>query len=202
MILLSLFIEWVKAQTPLETFGVITGILCVYLAAKNHLLNWPVAALSVIAYTVIFFQAKLYADMGLQIYFFITIVYGWYFWSQKSSGQTVSIATLSRKEALISVLAVVGFTAFLGFILKKNTDASFPFTDSFCTACSIVAQFFLARKIIENWLIWIFVDIIYVGVYVAKGLYLTSGMYALYIVIAVFGYWEWRKEHKLQSSKS
>ncbi|MDB5121408.1 MAG: nicotinamide mononucleotide transporter [Sphingobacteriales bacterium] len=201
MVLLSLFVEWVKAQSPLEVFGVITGILCVYLAAKNHILNWPVAALSIIAYMVIFFKAKLYADMGLQVYFFITIVYGWYFWSQKSSGQTTRIAKLSRKEALISMLAIVIFTALLGFVLRKNTDASFPFTDSFCTACSIVAQFFLARKIIENWLIWIFVDVIYIGVYVAKGLYLTSGMYALYVVIAAIGYLEWRKEHKLQMAK-
>jgi nicotinamide mononucleotide transporter len=77
-----------------------------------------------------------------------------------------------------------------------GTDASFPFVDSFCTACSLVAQVFLARKVLETWLIWIFVDIIYVGVYLIKDLHLTAGMYALYIVIAVVGYRDWHKEYK------
>src|SRR5690606_32656396 len=98
---------------------------------------------------------------------------------------------------ILSVAAVIVFTAVLGSFLHRETDASFPFIDSFCTACSLVAQVFLARKVMENWLIWIFVDIIYVGVYIAKDLHLTAGMYALYIYIAAMGYIEWRREYLL-----
>ena len=135
--------------------------------------------------------------MGLQFYFMITNFYGWYFWSRKSvSVPKVKVGRITKKEIQLSVVAIVVFTIVLGFLLKYGTDASFPYIDSFCTACSLVAQVFLARKVLENWLIWIFVDLIYVGVYVVKGLDLTAAMYALFIYIALIGYLDWRKEFK------
>lgn len=195
MILLSLLSDWLKTQSLLETAGVVTGILCVYLAAKNKIWSWPLAIISVLIYVVIFTEARLYADAGLQIYFLIMNVYGWYFWSRKSDQQLkVPVIRISLKESLISLIAVVVFTIVLGTFLYQGTDASFPYLDSFCTACSLVAQLLLARKIIENWLIWIFVDIIYVGIYISKDLHLTAGMYALYVIIATIGYIDWKKE--------
>lgn len=189
--------DWLKSQSLLEVSGVISGILCVYLAAKNNIWSWPIAIISVFLYTFIFFEEKLYADAGLQIYFLFTNIYGWYFWSRKSAtDHKAPITFVSRKFFLISTACIVIFTFLLGTFLFKKTDASFPYIDSFCTACSLVAQVFLARKIIENWLIWIFVDIIYVGVYLMKDLHLTAGMYALYIVIAAMGYITWKREFK------
>lgn len=189
--------DWLKSQSLLEVSGVISGILCVYLAAKNNIWSWPIAIISVSLYTFIFFEEKLYADAGLQIYFLFTNIYGWYFWSRKSAtDHKAPITFVSRKFFLISTACIVIFTFLLGTFLFKKTDASFPYIDSFCTACSLVAQVFLARKIIENWLIWIFVDIIYVGVYLMKDLHLTAGMYALYIVIAAMGYITWKREFK------
>jgi nicotinamide mononucleotide transporter len=195
MDLVSVFTDWLRNQSLLETSGVITGILCVYLAAKNNIWNWPIAIVSVLIYIFIFFEAKLYADTGLQVYFFMMNFYGWYFWSRKHERKKVPVTLITLKEIIISVAVIAVFTAGLGFFLYKGTDASFPFVDSFCTACSLVAQVFLARKVLENWLIWIFVDIIYVGVYIFKDLHLTAGMYALYIIIAAFGYFDWRKEY-------
>lgn len=181
----------------LETFGVLTGLLCVYLAAKNIIWNWPIAIISVIIYIFIFLEAKLYADMGLQVYFLFMNLYGWYFWSrQGGESKHTNVFSISRKEIIISIISVLFFTAGLGTFLFQGTDASFPFIDSFCTACSLVAQVFLARKVMENWLIWIFVDIIYVGVYLAKDLYLTAGMYTIYIFIAAAGYMEWRRIYR------
>ena len=200
MILLSIA-DWFKSQNLLETSGVITGILCVYLAAKNNILNWPTAIVSVIIYIFIFLEAKLYADMGLQVYFLVMNVYGWYFWSRRSKDEKVPVSSITPKEIILSIIGISVFTVALGFFLYKGTDASFPFIDSFCTACSLVAQIFLARKVMENWLIWIFVDIIYVGVYIAKDLHLTAGMYALYVYIAAMGYLEWRKEYRLSKAK-
>jgi nicotinamide mononucleotide transporter len=195
MDLVSVFTDWLRNQSLLETSGVITGILCVYLAAKNNIWNWPIAIVSVLIYIFIFFEAKLYADTGLQVYFFMMNFYGWYFWSRKHERKKVPVTLITLKEIIISVAVIAVFTAGLGFFLYKGTDASFPFVDSFCTACSLVAQVFLARKVLENWLIWIFVDIIYVGVYIFKDLHLTAGMYALYIIIAAIGYFDWRKEY-------
>lgn len=200
MILLTLAetaIDWFKSQNLLETSGVITGILCVYLAAKNKIWSWPLAIISVVIYIFIFWDAKLYADMGLQVYFLIMNFYGWYFWSNNDEFEKVPVSSINTKEIILSIIGIIVFTAGLGFFLYTGTDAAFPFIDSFCTACSIVAQVFLARKVMENWLIWIFVDVIYVGVYIVKDLDLTAGMYALYIYIAVMGYIEWRREFLL-----
>jgi nicotinamide mononucleotide transporter len=197
MIFLSLadsISNWLKSQNLLETSGVITGTLCVYLAAKNRIWSWPFAIISVIIYIFIFWNAKLYADMGLQVYFLIMNFYGWYFWSQRNENEKTPVSSITPREVIFSIIGIIGFTIGLGFFLYKGTDASFPFLDSFCTACSIVAQVFLARKVMENWLIWIFVDVIYVGVYMVKDLHLTAGMYALYIYIAAMGYIEWRRE--------
>lgn len=199
MVLLNIA-DWVKSQNLLETSGVISGTLCVYLAAKNNIWSWPIAIISVVIYIFIFLEARLYADMGLQVYFLIMNIYGWYFWSRRADEEKVPISSISRKEIILSIIGIAVFTAALGFFLFKGTDASFPFVDSFCTACSLVAQLFLARKVLENWLIWIFVDAIYVGVYLAKDLDLTAGMYGLYIYIAAMGYFEWRKQHRLSKS--
>ena len=196
MYLISVFTDWLWNQSLLEASGVITGILCVYLAAKNNIWSWPIAIISVLIYIFIFFEAKLYADTGLQVYFLLMNFYGWYFWSRKDELKKVPVSSISLKEIVLSVAGIVAFTAVLGFFLFKGTDASFPFIDSFCTACSLVAQVFLDRKVLENWLIWIFVDIIYVGVYITKDLHLTAGMYALYIIIAAIGYYDWRKEYQ------
>lgn len=190
---------WWQQQSMLEVAGVISGLLCVYLAAKNIIWNWPLAIISVSIYIFIFYDSHLFADMGLQVYFLAVNIYGWYFWSQKKSSETKTpVTSIKQREVLLSALAIVIFTFLLGSILYNHTTASYPYLDSFCTACSIVAQFFMARKVLQNWLLWIFVDIIYVGVYLFKGLHLTAIMYAIYVVIALIGYLDWKKDYKKQ----
>ncbi len=194
--------QFIFGTSPLEWLGVVTGTLCVWLAAKNNIWNWPIAIVSVLIYIFIFFDSKLYADMGLQFYFFGMNIYGWYYWSKQRNNQKESrpISLITKNEILLSIAGIIIFTLALGFLLHKNTDASFPFIDSFCTACSLIAQVFLARKVLQNWLIWIFVDAIYVGVYFSKDLYATGLMYALYIVIATIGYLDWKKIYREQSN--
>ena len=186
----------------LEWFGVFTGILCVWLAAKNNIWNWPFAIISVVIYIFIFFESRLYADMGLQVYFLGMNLYGWYFWSKNKNNPQASraISSITSKEILLSIIGISVFTIAIGFLLHKETNASFPFIDSFCTACSLIAQLFLARKVLQNWLIWIFVDLIYVGVYFSKDLYATGLMYVLYIFIAIMGYLDWRKTYREQKN--
>ncbi|MGZ3757406.1 MAG: nicotinamide riboside transporter PnuC [Mucilaginibacter sp.] len=189
---------WWQGQSWLEVIGVVTGLLCVYLAAKNIIWNWPFAIISVTIYIFIFYSSHLYADMGLQFYFLATNVYGWYFWSQKpATDNKTPVVLIKKREAIVSLITIIIFTVFLGSVLKYTT-ASYPYIDSFCTAVSLVAQFFLARKVLENWLLWIFVDVIYVGVYIFKGLHLTALMYAIYVAIALIGYIDWKKDFKKQ----
>jgi nicotinamide mononucleotide transporter len=192
------FLDFLLQSGWLEWAGVFTGILCVWLAAKNNIFNWPVAMVSVLIYILIFFESKLYSDMGLQVYFLIMNVYGWYFWNKKKKSQEAPtpVSMIRKQELLIAAVAVIPLTLVSGFFLQQQTDASYPYIDSFCTACSLVAQVFLARKVLQNWLMWIFVDIIYVGVYLSKGLYPTALMYALYIYIAWVGYQGWRKTYR------
>jgi len=189
---------WWQHQSLLEIMGVITGLLCVGLAALNNIWNWPIAIISVGIYIFIFFDSHLYADMGLQVYFMGMNIYGWYYWSQKpASEDKTPVMRITQQEVMYSLIAVVVFTIFLGSVLKY-TPASYPYIDSFCAACSLVAQVFLARKVLENWLIWIFVDIIYEGVYIFKNLDLTAIMYAVYVGLALWGYMDWKKDYRKQ----
>lgn len=189
---------WWQHQTWPEIIGVITGLLCVYLAAINNIWNWPLAIISVGIYIFIFFHSRLYADMGLQFYFLAMNIYGWYYWSHKpATEKKTPILRITKKVAILSAIAIIIFTVFLGSVLKY-TPASYPYLDSFCTACSLVAQILLARKVLENWLIWVFVDIIYVGVYIFKHLDLTAIMYVIYVGIALLGYIDWKKDYKKQ----
>jgi nicotinamide mononucleotide transporter len=136
--------------------------------------------------------------MGLQVYFMAMNFYGWYFWNKKpATEEKAPVFRISMREIIYSVIATIVFTVFLGSVLKY-TSASFPYLDSFCAACSLVGQVFLARKVLENWLIWIFVDIIYLPIYILKHLDVTAMMYGLYIFIAIWGYFDWRREYREQ----
>ncbi len=185
-----------KAIELIEWFGVITGALCVYLAAKENILNWPVAMLSVITYIYIFYNAKLYGDTVLQFYFLGTSIYGWYYWtfgSTKSLKSERPVTSLSAKEwrIFIGILPVLSF--FIGFLLDRNTDTDVPYIDAFCTVLSFIAQYLLTRKKLENWLIWIFVDLLYIPLYIHKNLFATAILYFMFLFIALKGYLDWKK---------
>nr|WP_294794130.1 nicotinamide riboside transporter PnuC [uncultured Mucilaginibacter sp.] len=196
MILAQAFQIWWQQQTWQELTGFITGLLCVYLAAKNVIWNWPLAIISVVTYAFIFYEKHLLADTGLQVYFLAMNIYGWYHWSKRSPTENLApVVRITSHQIVLSAIGVAVVTVFLGSVLKYTT-ASYPYLDSFCAACSVVAQVLLARKVLENWLIWVFVNIIYVGIYLFKDLHLTAIMYAIYVPIAVLGYLDWKKELK------
>ena len=197
--------QWLGVQSSLELIGFITGLLCVWLAALNIIWNWPFAIVSTGIYIYIFATAALYADMGQYVYLFISNIYGWYYWSSRPSQQSTPIVAISKKQIWWSVVTVITVSPVLGFVLVKlapmlhYAPAAFPYLDSFCTVCSLIAQLFLARRILENWLIWVFVDIIYIGVYSMKHLQLTAILFLVYTAIAIFGYIDWRKNYLKQN---
>ncbi|GAB2699793.1 nicotinamide riboside transporter PnuC [Mucilaginibacter koreensis] len=192
-------------QSWLELIGVVTGLLCVYLAAINNIWNWSFAIISTGIYIFIFKEQALYADMGQNIYLFGINIYGWYYWSrQPVNAPKVPVTQVTSKQVLTALLVIVLVSPILGFALVKLAPvlhykpAAFPYLDSFCTVCSLTAQVYMARKVVENWLLWVFVDVIYVGIYLVKGLQPTAFMFAIYALIAVKGYIDWRRDYKRQ----
>ena len=185
-----------KQTTLLEWGGAVTGIYCVYLAAKQNIWNWPVAMISVIAYTVVFFKSQLYGDAGLQIYFLGTSIYGWYFWIKKKEKHEKPVTSLNRREYTLVIIATALGSLLLGLFLKRFTPTNVPYIDGFCTAVSFIAQILMTRKVLQNWALWIFVDICYVPLYLYKGLYVTAILYVVLLVLAWLGHVDWQKEYR------
>lgn len=183
--------------TALEWLGVITGFLCVYLAARQHILNWPISIISVAAYAILFYQSKLYGNTVLQVYFFGTAIYGWYYWLKRGQdADKKPIVSFSAMEIAFTLAAVFILSVIMGWFLGAYTDTDVPYVDGFCTAMSFVAQFLMTRKVLQNWLLWIIVDICYIPLYIYKGFMLTSLLYVAFAMIATMGYLDWRKSWK------
>jgi nicotinamide mononucleotide transporter len=184
-----------RGTTPLEWVAVLTGFACVWLAARESLWNFPVAIVSCVLYILIYYQKALYADSGLQVMFIALSAYGWYEWLYGGRGQTpLAITHTTAAEWGAGAAFIAVFTAGFGYYLAHHTDSSFPYLDSFTTGTSLVAQFLLMRKRLENWWLWLLVDVIYVPVLWVKELYPTSLLYALYLGLAGYGYWQWRQQ--------
>jgi nicotinamide mononucleotide transporter len=180
--------------SPLELAAAATGAISVWLSVRQNIWSWPTAIVNVVLYTVVFWDAKLYADMGLQVIYAVLSLYGWYQWLYGGAGRTELrvTRTMPRVGAILTVIAAAGSTL-LGTLLRHATDAALPFMDSMLSSTSLVAQWMMTKKLVENWLVWIGVDVLYVGMFVFKGLYLTAGLYAVFLVLAVRGYLDWRR---------
>lgn len=188
--------EQFRQTSTLEWFGTVTGFTCVFLAARQHILNWPVSILSIIAFSVLFYQHKLYGDAVLQIYFFSTAVYGWYYWAKRAAENRKPVVRLDAGWMLMVCGIILVLSLLLGFVLSRFTDSDVPFADGTCTAVSLVAQFLMTRKVLQNWLLWIVVDIAYIPLYLYKGLALTAVLYLVFAGIAYMGYRDWNRSWK------
>ena len=179
---------------PIELVAVVITLTAVYLTTRQIIWCWPLGMVSVTLYAVVFHQARLYADMGLQGLYFALAVYGWWAWRHggEDHGELAVSRAPRRALALLAALALVTGIA-LGQTLTRFTDASLPFLDSLLTTSSIAAQWMQTRKLLEAWLVWLAVDVFYVGMFLYKGLYPTAGLYALFLYLAVRGFVEWRK---------
>lgn len=189
----------VRTTGPLEVAGVVTGVACVWLAARNSIWNFPFAIISCGLYLVVFGRARLYSDAGLQVAFIALSVYGWVEWLRGAAPAGAAaaparpITRTSRLVALGLLAAGLAYALGAGFGFA-HTDAALPYWDSTTTAISLAAQLLLSRRNIENWLLWIGVDVAYVGMYWHRHLFLTSALYAVFLGLAVYGYWQWRRE--------
>ena len=178
----------------LEILGFITGATCVLLQVRENIWNWPIGIANNIMFMVLFWQSKLYADAALQIFFMSISVYGWWKWRFGGKDHsTLAVSRTTRAMGLKLAAATVTAAAIIYFILRRFSDSDVPYGDATTTAISLTAQFMLGRKLIENWLLWIAVNVLYIGLYSYKRLYLTAFLYAIFIGMCIMGWKSWKK---------
>lgn len=204
MLLLTAFMIAVAiytSSTALEIAATLTGLLSVWLTAREQIWAWPIGLVNVGCFFYMFWDVRLYADMTLQVFFFALSVYGWIYWLRNRAGRKVRpTRRISLRSAGILLVLLIVVTSLWGYLLEAYTDASIPYADAFIATLSLIAQFLLSSKYLENWLCWIMVDILSIGMYSYKDLHALAFLYVIFLGIAAAGYVSWRKEHAQQQS--
>jgi len=197
-------LEWIiagLAANPLETVAAAFGIVSVWLSTREHIASWPTAIVNVALYFIVFQRARLYADMGLQVVYLVLSIYGWYEWKFGGEGRTeLPVSRTTRAQALVlAPIGIVGSLA-LGLLLARTTDASLPWVDSALAVTSLLAQWMMTRKLVENWAVWIVLDVVYVAMFLSKGLHVTAALYAIFLLLAMKGLVDWRRSWLARAS--
>jgi len=189
----------------IEVFGAITGLIYIYFSIKENILLWPVGIISSIIYIYVFFVSKFYADMSLQFYYLFISVYGWYLWTKRKTNNNNNNNNNNNENENIYIrkapikiyiyLAIITSLLFIGIglLLDKATDSPLPYWDSLTTSLSIIATWMLAKKYIDQWIIWIIVDLISTILYIYKNLYPTAILFTVFTTMAFVGYIQWKK---------
>jgi len=195
---------WGYPMSFIEIFGTLTGLVTVWLAARNNIYTWPFGLVNVSSFFVIFWQVNLYADMFLQLYFFAMSVYGWIYWHRQKNAMR-KISLVSNRKRFWTFLWMVVLTLLLGFVISRiniwlpaifKKPAAYPYFDAYTTVLSIVATVWMARRVIESWVLWILVDIVAIVLYYLKGIKLVSIEYFIYMIMSTYGLVAWIKEYK------
>jgi len=185
----------------LEMIGTLFGLFSIYFATRTNILTWATGIVNEFFLFILFFQIQLYADMFLQVYFFIVTIYGWFQWNSKKDQVDISVVDL-RSRIFVTLIIII-LTLISGFLFSNihtylpayfKIKASYPFTDSLVMVLSIVATVLLAKKKIENWYLWICVDLICMFLYYKKGVYFLSLEYLIFLGLASYGLFHWKKQ--------
>jgi nicotinamide mononucleotide transporter len=181
-------VEWIAA---------IAGAISVYLSARENIWSWPTAIVNVGLYIFIFRESGLYSDMGLQVVYLVLSIYGWYEWLHGGANKSkLAVSKASGRVWFVSgVAGVIGWIV-IWSITRRLHGVSIPSIDAALTATSLVAQWMMTRKILENWVLWIIADVVYVPMYIYKHLYVTSGLYVVFLVLAIMGLVEWKRSYR------
>jgi nicotinamide mononucleotide transporter len=178
----------------LEIVASLFGVISVYLSARENIWSWPTALVNVLLSVPVYFAARLYSDMGLQLVYAALSLYGWYEWLYGGANRTeLAVSRVPRRLLPLLVVIAVAIAALLGTIAQRYTNASWPYLDATLTAVSLVAQWMMTRKLLENWALWIAVDLVYVPLLAYKGLYAFALLYLVFLGLAIAGHVEWRR---------
>ena len=189
-------------EQVLEYFGVVTGLLYLLLEIRQHKAMWVVGFLTSLVYVFVFFFSKIYADMGLNIYYVAISIYGFWKWTQtdktadkeKPASETILYRPITWPLFGGIALAILSIYGLLYYVLHNFTDSPIPMGDAFTTSVGIVATWMLARRIIEHWIFWVIVNFVSVYLYYLRGLYPTMFLYICYAILAITGYYTWKKK--------
>jgi nicotinamide mononucleotide transporter len=182
--------EWVAA---------LAGAVSVYLSTRENIWSWPTAIVNVGLYAFVFWRAGLYSDMGLQVVYFLLSLYGWYEWLHGGANRSeLSVSRASARVWLTAIPTAIVFWLALARYTSTLPGVALPHLDSALTTLSLVAQWMMTRKILENWILWIIADLIYVPMYVYKHLPVTALLYAVFLLLAVLGLRRWWRSYQRQ----
>lgn len=194
---MNIFFDWAFTN-KLELSGTVFGLIYVWLSIRQSLLTWFAGIITSILYIGVFLEAKLYAEMVLQFYYVIMSVFGWWSWKHggKSDAGSLQLGISNTSLPVWVRLFMINFilTLVMYSLLRSYTDSPNPFLDGLITSLSFIATWMLARKKLEHWIIWIFVDIVCAALYLYRGLYPSVFLFLVYTVMAGIGFHEWRKE--------
>ncbi len=197
MELINFIINFISSMGLGEQISIATGLIYIVLSVRQNPMCWPFGIVSVGIWMVVVFQGQLYSDAFLQFVYVVLGFYGWYQWLCGGEDNTaLKVQKLDTRLALR--LALIGLFAFIptGYAMENYLQASFPWWDALTTVLSLIAQYLLARKYLENWILWIVADVMYIGIYYAKGWTGYSGLMAVYTVMAVIGFIKWLKSYQ------
>jgi len=187
--------EWLL-DNWIELIASLFGVVYVLLALKQSVWCWPAGIINVGLYIFVFYQARLFGDVALQAFYLLISFYGWYNWIfGRSEGQaTLPVIRLERSTGMVLLVITVSGSILFGYILSLSSS-SIPYWDGATTALGLAGTWMIARKYLENWLVWIFTDLLCTGIYLYKELYLTAGLYLLLAFVAVAAWFEWKKRY-------
>lgn len=190
------FTLWGSPTTWLEIAAVVIALAMVGCNIREIHWGWPLAIISSLMYFAIFWRSKLYGDAALQIFFAVVALWGWFQWLRGTSadGTALHVTRLTQRGLVVLVAACAVLWSATGLFLNTFTDTDVPWWDAFPTAVSLVGQFLLGRKYIENWAVWIVVNVVSVGLFAYKGLWLTVALYVVFIAMSVVGWQQWQRK--------
>lgn len=185
-------------MTPIEIAAFVLGLANVTLLIRRSVWNFPFGIAMVSLYAVIFYDMKLYSDAGLQIFFFVVQLYGWWRWTHGADHGVVSVRTMDARSRIGWAVGTALLIALWGTLMHRFTDASLPYWDAAIAMMSVSAQILMTRRLVENWPVWVLVNIISIGVYATKGSWLTMVLYAIFLVLAIIGWIQWHRQSSAQ----
>ncbi len=190
-----------------EIFAVITGLIYIFLEVKQNKYMWIVGLINSLVFVYVFFAAKIYANMGIYVYYVVISIYGYFRWSRndkivdESVGaenfvplQSLPTPLQQRKKIFILIVVSLILSAIIGYILANFTDSPIPYFDGLTASFSIVATWMLSQKIIQHWYFWIGINIFCVPLYASQGLYLTAFLFLVYFIMSIIGLQQWKKD--------
>jgi nicotinamide mononucleotide transporter len=180
--------------SPIEIVAVAVSALCVWLYARESVWSWPTGLVGVALYLVICYEYRLYADAGLQVVYIALQIYGWRQWLHGGANRTPIPITRTSGRMWLTLIGIgVAVYIPMGYFLKTWTNTDVPWWDSAPTVSSLLAQYLISKKKLENWWVWIATDLVYIPLFAYKKLYLTAGLYAVFIVLCIYGWLSWRR---------